>query len=71
MMNFHPELKTDFYLLTHKHIILFNIIYLLDVFIFVEGYGREYRERLLGQWGVVDVNDSCSCATFLVGLYAN
>ncbi|XP_037466259.1 uncharacterized protein LOC119338065 [Triticum dicoccoides] len=30
------------------------------------GYGREYRERLLGQWGVVDVNDCCSCATFLV-----
>ncbi|KAL6861818.1 hypothetical protein ACP4OV_017518 [Aristida adscensionis] len=30
------------------------------------GYGREFRERLLGQWGVVDVNDCCSCATFLV-----
>ncbi|XP_057973331.1 uncharacterized protein LOC131161527 [Malania oleifera] len=30
------------------------------------GYGREYRERLLGQWGVVDVNDCCSCARFLV-----
>ncbi|EMS63628.1 hypothetical protein TRIUR3_32543 [Triticum urartu] len=30
------------------------------------GYGREYRERLLGQWGVVDVNDCCSCATFLI-----
>ncbi|KAK1302399.1 hypothetical protein QJS10_CPB12g01396 [Acorus calamus] len=30
------------------------------------GYGREYRERLLGQWGVVDVNDCCSCAEFLV-----
>ncbi|CAL5043845.1 unnamed protein product [Urochloa decumbens] len=30
------------------------------------GYGREYRERLLGQWGIVDVNDCCSCATFLV-----
>ncbi|RLM55162.1 hypothetical protein C2845_PM10G08440 [Panicum miliaceum] len=30
------------------------------------GYGREFRERLLGQWGVVDVNDCCSCAAFLV-----
>ncbi|KAF7051592.1 hypothetical protein CFC21_059816 [Triticum aestivum] len=30
------------------------------------GYGREFRERLLGKWGVVDVNDCCSCATFLV-----
>ncbi|XP_040381355.1 uncharacterized protein LOC102718283 [Oryza brachyantha] len=30
------------------------------------GYGRKYRERLLGKWGVVDVNDCCSCATFLV-----
>ncbi|XP_020588932.1 uncharacterized protein LOC110030530 isoform X2 [Phalaenopsis equestris] len=29
------------------------------------GYGREYRERLLGQWGVVDVNDCCRCARFL------
>ncbi|RWR79336.1 Peptidase S9 [Cinnamomum micranthum f. kanehirae] len=30
------------------------------------GYGREYRERLLGLWGVVDVNDCCSCARYLV-----
>ncbi|XP_078433116.1 alpha/beta-Hydrolases superfamily protein isoform X2 [Wolffia australiana] len=29
------------------------------------GYGREYRSRLLGQWGIVDVNDCCSCARFL------
>ncbi|CAA6659468.1 unnamed protein product [Spirodela intermedia] len=29
------------------------------------GYGREYRSRLLGQWGIVDVNDCCTCATFL------
>ncbi|XP_008797283.2 uncharacterized protein LOC103712518 [Phoenix dactylifera] len=29
------------------------------------GYGREYRERLLGQWGIVDVNDCCSSAKFL------
>uniref|UniRef100_A0A2P2L024 Uncharacterized protein LOC105120651 isoform X3 n=1 Tax=Rhizophora mucronata TaxID=61149 RepID=A0A2P2L024_RHIMU len=30
------------------------------------GYGRAYRERLLGKWGIVDVNDCCSCAKFLV-----
>lgn len=26
------------------------------------GYGREYRERLLGQWGVVDVDDVIAAA---------
>ncbi|KAF9622679.1 hypothetical protein IFM89_032600 [Coptis chinensis] len=30
------------------------------------GYGRAFRERLLGHWGIVDVNDCCSCARFLV-----
>ncbi|XP_077252937.1 dipeptidyl-peptidase 5-like isoform X2 [Tasmannia lanceolata] len=30
------------------------------------GYGRGYRERLLGRWGIVDVDDCCSCARFLV-----
>ncbi|KAJ6391136.1 hypothetical protein OIU77_025184 [Salix suchowensis] len=30
------------------------------------GYGREYRERLVDKWGIVDVNDCCSCANFLV-----
>ncbi|XWS21140.1 hypothetical protein CRYUN_Cryun30bG0030000 [Craigia yunnanensis] len=30
------------------------------------GYGREFRERLLGRWGIVDVDDCCSCARFLV-----
>ncbi|KAB2629703.1 hypothetical protein D8674_034498 [Pyrus ussuriensis x Pyrus communis] len=30
------------------------------------GYGREYRERLLNKWGIVDVNDCCSCARYLV-----
>jgi dipeptidyl aminopeptidase/acylaminoacyl peptidase len=29
------------------------------------GYGREYRERLNGQWGVVDVGDCVSAARFL------
>lgn len=30
------------------------------------GYGRAYRERLYGKWGIVDVNDCCSCAEHLV-----
>ncbi|PIN12817.1 Dipeptidyl aminopeptidase [Handroanthus impetiginosus] len=30
------------------------------------GYGHAYRDRLLGRWGIVDVNDCCSCAKFLV-----
>ncbi len=31
------------------------------------GYGRAYRERLAGQWGVVDVDDCCNVARHLVG----
>ena len=30
------------------------------------GYGRAYRERLDGQWGVVDVDDSVNAARYLV-----
>jgi dipeptidyl aminopeptidase/acylaminoacyl peptidase len=30
------------------------------------GYGREYRERLRGQWGIVDVDDSVNAAKYLV-----
>jgi dipeptidyl aminopeptidase/acylaminoacyl peptidase len=29
------------------------------------GYGRAYRERLCGQWGIVDVDDCCAGAAFL------
>jgi dipeptidyl aminopeptidase/acylaminoacyl peptidase len=29
------------------------------------GYGRAYRERLLGQWGVVDVDDSVNAVRYL------
>jgi len=30
------------------------------------GYGRDYRERLRGKWGVVDVEDAISAARYLV-----
>jgi dipeptidyl aminopeptidase/acylaminoacyl peptidase len=30
------------------------------------GYGRPYRERLNGQWGIVDVEDAVNAARFLV-----
>jgi dipeptidyl aminopeptidase/acylaminoacyl peptidase len=30
------------------------------------GYGRAYRERLDGQWGVVDVDDAINAARFLI-----
>ncbi len=30
------------------------------------GYGRTYRKRLNGNWGVVDVNDAVSAAEYLV-----
>jgi dipeptidyl aminopeptidase/acylaminoacyl peptidase len=30
------------------------------------GYGKEYRQRLNGNWGIVDVDDCCNAATYLV-----
>ncbi len=30
------------------------------------GYGRAYRQRLDGQWGIVDVNDCINCARYLI-----
>lgn len=30
------------------------------------GYGRDYRERLIGEWGVVDVDDCVNAARYLV-----
>ncbi|WP_425541841.1 prolyl oligopeptidase family serine peptidase [Bacillus carboniphilus] len=29
------------------------------------GYGREYRERLKGNWGIVDVQDSANAVRYL------
>ena len=31
------------------------------------GYGRAYRKRLEGQWGIVDVDDCVAAAQFLAG----
>ena len=31
------------------------------------GYGREYMRRLIGSWGVVDVDDSVNAARYLAG----
>jgi dipeptidyl aminopeptidase/acylaminoacyl peptidase len=30
------------------------------------GYGRAYRQRLNGQWGIVDVDDCVNCAQYLI-----
>jgi dipeptidyl aminopeptidase/acylaminoacyl peptidase len=32
------------------------------------GYGRAYRQRLNGQWGVVDVNDCVNAASYLASI---
>ncbi len=31
------------------------------------GYGRLYRERLIGEWGLVDVNDCVNAALYVIG----
>ena len=30
------------------------------------GYGRDYRRRLRGSWGIVDIDDVCAGAKYLV-----
>lgn len=30
------------------------------------GYGRQYRMRLQGEWGIIDIDDAASCVSFLV-----
>jgi dipeptidyl aminopeptidase/acylaminoacyl peptidase len=32
------------------------------------GYGRDYRRRLNGQWGIIDVDDCVNCARYLIRL---
>lgn len=32
------------------------------------GFGRDYRRKLCGQWGVVDVEDAAAAARYLVGI---
>ena len=32
----------------------------------VVGYGRDYRRRLRGAWGIVDIDDVCAGAQYLV-----
>ncbi|GJW47229.1 reverse transcriptase domain-containing protein [Tanacetum coccineum] len=34
--------------------------------VFSEGYGQAFHERILDKWGIVDVDNCCSCAQFLV-----
>jgi dipeptidyl aminopeptidase/acylaminoacyl peptidase len=31
------------------------------------GHGRAYRQRLNGQWGIVDINDAINAARYLIG----
>ena len=30
------------------------------------GFGREFRERLIGEWGIVDVDDCVNAAVYMV-----
>ncbi|CAI9763664.1 unnamed protein product [Fraxinus pennsylvanica] len=56
---FQTDMRNQQCLDTHKVALLF-----LVPVIFVIGYGRDYRDRLLGRWGIVDVNACCSCAKY-------
>jgi dipeptidyl aminopeptidase/acylaminoacyl peptidase len=58
--SFHPELSLTLAYFTSRGIGVVAVNYGGST-----GYGREFRERLRGQWGVVDVADCAAVATAL------
>jgi dipeptidyl aminopeptidase/acylaminoacyl peptidase len=57
------ELKLDIQFFTSRGFAVVDVNYGGST-----GYGREYRRRLNGMWGVVDVDDCVAAAQYLVGL---